>query len=122
MIKTKLLEIRDAGTFIPALAVCFDVSAMDEEYLLRRAGYGVAQRAVLLVNLVTGDSRMDPHTWPSGTRTMTVAHLAIAGHAHRDFVEGRAVAFHDLAPGDVVDVEYLLGIRSEPKRSEQVAG
>lgn len=119
MITTKLLEIRDAGTFIPALAIQLDVDGTDGEYLLRRAGYGLGQRAVVLVKLIGGDAASDPYKWPPGTRTMLIAHLVIAGHKHREIVEDRARSFDELSNGDVVDVEWLLGLTHAPKRSEQ---
>lgn len=97
---TKLFEIRDRGTFIPAMAV--QVSEADG-YLMRRAGFGSPM--VYLIALATEQCRYDPYNW--GNRTMNAAHLFIAEH------------FEELENGAVVDVEFILGESSKPKISEQ---
>lgn len=38
----KLLEIRDAGTFIPAMAIKICANDSKDDYLLRRAGFGLS--------------------------------------------------------------------------------
>ena len=110
--KSKLLEIRDAGTFIPVLAVQFGSEHEAERYLAARAGYGRAsddQRGYVFLCKI-GDNNActyDPHRWPGGARTMTVAHQYIIDN------------FGDLEPGAVVDVEYILGLSAKPKTSER---
>ncbi len=99
---TKLLEIRDRATFIPAMAV--QVSGADG-YLMRRAGF--KSPMVYLIMLATERCAYDPYHWDNG-RTMGFAHLYIAEH------------FDELKDGDVVDVEYLRGETPFPKASEQV--
>lgn len=98
---TKTLEIRDRGTFIPALAI--QVSGQDG-YLLRRAGF--ESPMVYLVMLATEQCKYDPYNW-TGARTMKVAH---------NYITDR---FDELSDGDVVDVEFILHERPEPKRSER---
>jgi hypothetical protein len=97
----KLIEIRDAGTFIPAMAI--RVSG-DDGYLMRRAGFGAPM--VYLVTLSTERCAYDPYNW-HGSRTMTIAHLAIEKK------------WDELNDGDVIDVEFELGETVAPKQSER---
>lgn len=105
----KTVEIRDAGTFIPALAVRLVPTNEADRYLLGRAGYGTTpsrqSEYVVLVRLA-GDGRAtwDPHYW--GSRTMQHAHAWILAH------------FDEMESGVVVDVEFILGKRDTPKTSE----
>ena len=109
----KLFEVRDAGTFIPVLAVQFGSDNEAERYLAARAGYGlhqhVQQRHRFLCKIDGSDTggTHDP-AWPGGSRTMQVAHQFIIKH------------FAELEPGAVVDVEFILGKRNEPKQSERL--
>ncbi len=111
--KSKLLEIRDVGTFIPVLAIQFGSEHEAERYLAARAGYGRTsddQRAYVFLCKIDGSDTggtYDPHRWPGGARTMAVAHQYIIDK------------FDDLEPGAVVDVEYILGLTGEPKTSER---
>lgn len=104
--QSKLFEIRDEGTHIPSMAIRFVADADDESYPLRRAGYGVGMPYVILVNLLTGKSNYDPFAW--GGRTMHAAHDTIGAK------------WHDLKSGQVIDVEYELGITTTPKSSERL--
>lgn len=97
--KQKFVEIRDKGTFVPALAIRL---AGDDHYLARRAGYG--SPLVILVLLSTMKCAYDPYAW--GGRTYPVAHHWLQEH------------FDEHEDGGVVDVEFILGETSEPKRSE----
>lgn len=99
--KIKQLEIRDKGTFIPALAI--EVSGSDG-YLLRRAGFGSS--LVILIHLEGMKCNYDPYEW--GNRTMTEAHNYIQN------------SWNSLNDGDVVDVEFVLGEAAHPKTSEAV--
>jgi hypothetical protein len=105
----KTIEIRDRGTFVPALLVRLDPADERDRWLLSRAGFGTTPEAqreyVLLINLVK-DCPYDPFGHGSA-RTLQVAHQ----HA----IE----AFDRLENGAVVDVEYLLDEQAEPKVSEQ---
>lgn len=96
----KFLEIRDRGTFIPALAI--EVSAADG-YLARRAGFN--SPCIYLIALSTQKCAYDPWNW--GNRTMNTAHQ----HIERHWAVLKSV--------DVVDVEFILGETAAPKRSER---
>lgn len=98
---TKFVEIRDRGTFIPALA--FSIEGADH-YLARRAGFGA--RMVYLVGLNAERCAYDPYNWPSGSRTYKIAHLWLSEN------------WDAFESGGVVDVEFILGERTEPKVSE----
>lgn len=116
--QAKALEIRDEGTFIPALAVDMnpshdprsapDSSAM-QRYLLRRVGYACDGRPNVIVTRLSGDGQAtnDPYGWNSGARTWPVAHKYIIEH------------WDELKDGDVVDVSFILGEAEKPKRSER---
>lgn len=101
MIDTKLFEIRDCMTLIPAIAI--RVSGEDGP-LARRAGYGI--NACVLLTYLTGGRKAehDPYAW--GDRTMTVAHIYMERF------------WHNLFDGQVIDVEHLLGETLAPKASE----
>lgn len=101
--ESKLIEIRDRGTFIPAMAV--QISAADG-YLARRAGFGT-HPLVYLIHMEGERCAYDPYTWPESPRTMRIAHEYIERH------------WDELSDGAVVDVEYALDESAEPKRSEQ---
>lgn len=122
MIYSKLFEVRDRGTFIPVLATLIEVvdpgNEWDEwdirdNWLKRRAGYG-PDRCVILCRLechgVNGNATYDPYSWGVGVRTMLVAHQNILQ------------CWDQLEPGAVIDVEYILGETTEPKRSEFLEG
>lgn len=104
MFETKVLEIRDSGTFIPAIAIRVDNS----HYLSRRAGF-VEHSAILLTDLNGGRKAcFDPYDWDGGARTMPVAHDYITKH------------WDSLVNGDVVDVQFIIGETKEKKLSESV--
>jgi hypothetical protein len=102
-VESKLIEVRDRGTFIPALAI--RVSG-DDGYLARRAGFH--SPLVILIHLETMECNYDPWNWRS-PRTMPRAHRYIENCWNR------------LKSGDVVDVEFLLGETQAPKISEGIA-
>lgn len=105
----KLLEIRDAATFIPVAALRLDsIGATDQElWLLGRSGFRHGSEAVFLMKLQTGGGEYDPFAW-KGSRTMPVAHQYIEQH------------FNSLQSGDVVDVEFILNETKQPKTSERL--
>ncbi len=115
--ETKALEIRDEGTFIPALAVDMNPTCTEghpdyvteaQRYLLRRCGYPCdGQPNVILTRLDgNGQATNDPYAW--GGRTWPVAHNYIIAH------------WSDLRDGDVVDVSFILGETAKPKVSERI--
>jgi len=115
-VKAKALEIRDEGTFIPALAVdmnpslgVFPERCEAQHYLLRRVGYPCDGRPNILLTKLTADGSPawnDPYGW--GGRTFPVAHNYIIEH------------WDELRDGDVVDVSFILGETATPKVSERL--
>lgn len=111
--KVKVLEIMDAGTFIPALAVEVAPENEGQRYLISRCAYRLDrdQPNVILTRLDgSGKATNDPYVWPHSPRTMRAAHMIIL----RDWDK--------LADGDVVCVETFLGLRADPKKSERFTG
>lgn len=106
--KYKLFEIRDKGTFIPALFIKMEQNDPHEytrhKYLYERSGLiGEGSYSSILFHLNVGEGRFD---W-SFSRTMGVAH---------EYIEKN---FDTLEPGEVIDVEFILGESSHPKLSEE---
>lgn len=106
--KAKALEIRDEGTFIPALAVDMQADNEGQRYLLRRCGYSLDGRPNVILTRLDGNGKAtnDPHE--GGGRTYPVAHNYIIEH------------WEELRDGDVVDVSFILGETTEKKLSERV--
>lgn len=111
--RAKALEIRDIGTFIATLAVDMNPSGPmvgTQQYLLRRVGYPCDGRPNILITRLSGDGSKasnDPHYW--GDRTMATAHAWIIEH------------WDDIADGDVIDVQWILGETLTKKKSERVS-
>lgn len=115
--KIKLLEVRDSGTFIAMLCVDMnpDARASTQEawdaqrYLLRRCGYPCDGHPNIAMTPLDAGGRPcwnDPYGWKD-RRTYPVAHNYIYEH------------WNELRDGDVVDVEFILGETTEPKKSER---
>lgn len=111
---TKTFEVRDAMTFIPVLAIKLQPGCEADRYLLARSGYGSAaftqESYVLLLCLTHGQGtyNSDPCEWEhQHVRTIPQAHQYILEH------------FDELESGAVVDVEYILGEKQTPKKSER---
>lgn len=105
-LKHRLIEIRDAGTCITAIAIKTD-PVFDEAYPFFARG-GWSKDTVILIKC-NGEcvANYDPFEWrSSGNRTMFEAHRYIQDH------------FEELEYFSVVDVEYILGITDTPKSSE----
>ena len=108
--KTKTFEIRDRGTFIPAIATRIapedwnDDANEKDRYLMRRAGY---RSPLVLLGRIDGGivPHYDIHEW--NDRTYHVAH---------GFIEK---SWDALESGAVVDVQFILGETDAPKISEQ---
>lgn len=107
----KTFEFRDKGTFIPVLAVKLEPVSPADNFLFMRAGYGFnkeEQRGYIGLAQIDGGRGQfttDPYDWGSN-RTMHYGHIYINKH------------FDELQSGSVVDVEFLLGESSSPKKSE----
>jgi hypothetical protein len=111
--QTKLLEIRDRGTTISALALRLVAVTEAERYLVVRAGYGSSpdeqRQYVLLLDLNggAGEFHSDPYAWRGG-RTLHLAQLYINEH------------FDQLESGQVIDIEFLCGETQAPKEPERL--
>lgn len=103
-VETKLLELRDRATFIPAIATLMESEHPQERYLLGRAGYrGV--RCVLLTGLGGGrKAEYDCYAWNS--EPFRSAHHYLEQH------------WDEVQTGAVLDGEFLRGETTQPKRSE----
>src|SRR3990167_2536648 len=95
----KFFEIRDRGTFIPALAITISGAS---SWLARRAGFG--DPLIILIHLEGMRFQDDPYAW--GDRTMRTAHPYIAAQ------------WNTLPSGRLVDVEFILRETDAPKMSE----
>jgi len=107
---TKLLEVRDSMTRISVLAIRFDPADAIERAIFGQNWYGTniddQSRYVVVVRLNDLEARYAADDWPTGTRTMTLAHQHILAH------------FNELETGDVVDVEFEQGWKPDKKRAE----
>ena len=132
--ETKLLEIRDEGTFIAVMATAMNPVRPEliqhmapqwkeeieaERYLLRRSGFEYERTApypkgktyVFLQLLNKGKGTYNVFDWEhDGSRTRQVAHTYI--------IE----SWNSLRSGDVVDVQFIKGETKEPKKSERITG
>jgi hypothetical protein len=104
----KALEIRDAGTFIPAIAINTVGDNLEQRYLLSRSGYASHGRTIIVLRLADCGASYDPYGYEVRDGTMRVAHIYIEKH------------FDELRDGDVIDVEFIAGIRSTSKVSERL--
>lgn len=107
--KTKLIEIRDSGTFIIALCIDMNPASAIQHAYLRRYGYPCDGRPNIMLTHANGGQKAsnDPYEW-SG-RTYPEAHHYIIEH------------WDELQDGSVVDVEFIKGETKEPKVSELFA-
>lgn len=114
--ETKMIEIRDRGTFVPALAVKLSSSNQQEQFLLSRAGWsdeairGSAETGIMLYPFNGYRAHTDVYDWEArnGSRTFQVVHK---------FLEKNWLL---VTPGMVVDVEFILGETAAPKLSERM--
>lgn len=103
---TKLIEIRDSGTNIQALAIKMHADTDVELPFLARNGFKDS-KLVYLLKIGTQEAHYDPFEWRRrDPRTMFHAHRYIQDH------------FDELPAYGVVDVEYILGETDKPKTSE----
>lgn len=113
--EVKLIEIRDKGTFIPAMAIrLYADEGTPDHWLLRRAGYDAtqienefAEPYIILAKLDGLEAHYDPFDWPN-RRTM--------GTVHRHLIE----LWDEIKSGDVIDVEFILGETQVAKVSERL--
>ena len=103
--KTKLFEIRDRGTFMPAMATLATGDDRHEQYLLLSSGFGHISPLIILHFLELNEAHYDAYHW--GDRTRFTAHRYIQEN------------WEKLTSGDVIDVEYILDETTEPKMSQR---
>ena len=104
--KQKLIEIRDSGTCITAIAIKTEPNNLKEMQFLGRGGWG--PNSVILIKC-NGETvaNYDPYVWRlGGTRTMFEAHRYIEQH------------FDELKDCDIVDVRCILGETNEIAKSD----
>jgi hypothetical protein len=114
---TKILEIRDEGTYFAVLAVNMNPGpAVPDDYSdygarlyhLRRVGYPCDGRPNIGITHLSADGKPfwnDPYGW--GGRTYPVAHNYIIEN------------WETLRDGDVIDVRYILHEVDKPATSER---
>lgn len=103
--KVKMVEIRDEGTRIAALAIKTQGETPQEGAFWY--GTGFAKDTVLLIRPEDRQIEYSPYSWDSYYRTMRHAHLYILNH------------FDELPDtGAVIDVQVILGETVAPKTSE----
>jgi hypothetical protein len=111
MVETKILEVRDQGTFIPVLAVNMNSVNPVHAWFLRRMGYpndGRPNVGITRLDANGGPFWNDPFGWSKSARTIPTAHELIIAK------------WNELRDGDVVCVETILGERQHPKISERL--
>lgn len=108
MMEIKTLELRDHATFIPVICIRPVPDNEAQRYLLRRDGYrgDNSEPCIIMIDAQCRGAAYDPYDWPD-RRTKGNAHNFIRDH------------WHALKDGDVIDVEYILGERPAPKKSER---
>lgn len=121
--EVKLFEVRDRATFMPCFAFLVNPTAIvdattasaaevdmhnSEGWLIRRAGFDPADGHVIFGSLEDASRcACEPYDWPVSPRTLREAHRYIVDH------------WDELASGDVVDVEFVLGETPWCKMSER---
>lgn len=104
--KQKLIEIRDSGTCITAIAIKTEAANEFEEHFFGRGGWSNSNVVLIKCN---GETRAnyDPFDWRAdGSRTMFEAHRYIVEH------------FDELEDYALVDVQYILGETDQIKKSD----
>lgn len=104
-LETKFFEIRDTGTFIPAVGIKMDYKGKSPQecFLLKTSGYGHDNPLIMLVLIEINACHYDCYEW--GDRTRQIAHKYIQEN------------FDSLESGSVIDVEFILGETLKPKEA-----
>lgn len=108
MIETKLLEIRDHGTFVPALAIRVEHVALPGDrpnWIIARGGFFRGE-GVYLMRLSDARAQCDPYEWGRNDRTHKAVHLYLIDN------------WSKVKDGDLIDVRVLTGEQQEPCESE----
>ena len=103
---TKVVEVRDRMTYIPAVATSLKYSYINQaaNKILNNSGIWSHNDIVILTHLDRNKSSMDPYEW--NDRTMKTAHDYIV--KNWEFINN----------SDVIDVEYILGETSDKKENQ----
>lgn len=102
---SKIIEVRDHATYIPALAVLIRGNRNSRAgIMLWGAGYGDVP-FVILHHLQTGETRSDPNQW-NNKRTMPAIHRFLIEH------------WDEVPDGGLIDVRVVLGETDTPCESE----
>ena len=112
MIETKFLEIRDHGTFVPALAirVAHDpASDSRSNWIIARGGFFRAS-GIYLMRLSDARAQCDPYEWGGNDRTHKAVHLYLEEY------------WSEVGDGDLLDVRVILGEALTPVMTERVLG
>jgi hypothetical protein len=107
-VEIKCLELRDANTFVPVICIRPVADNDAQRYLLRRDGYraDATERCIIMIDAQCRGCAYDPYHWV-GKRTKRTAHAYIEQH------------WHELADGEVIDVQFILGETLSKKISER---
>jgi hypothetical protein len=103
----KIVEIRDRGTLIPALAIRILPSNETELFLFKHCGYGFRHTCIMLVPIeAPWHSARSSDEWSDrSARTMATAHKWIEEN------------FDNIENCQVVDVEFILKEKEKPCKS-----
>lgn len=108
--KVKCLEIRDRATFLSVICVHPAPDNEAQRWLLRQDGYSGSntESCIIMIDHQCRGVHYDPFDWVD--RTKQVAHKWIRAN------------WDQIADGDVVDVEFILGESTTKKTSERFGG
>lgn len=115
---SRLLEVRDRCTTLVVLVSKLGTGTDHERWLAHRAGFSprlLDQRQIVAMAASRNGSgfeecHTDPYCWKQrGSRTLFEAHR---------WLHDNAEALEKLPDDYVLDVEFVLGERSAPKKSE----
>jgi hypothetical protein len=107
MIETKLLEIRDRMTFVPALAVRVRHEPGDgsrPNQLIARGGFHHGE-GIYLIRLADARAQVDPYEWLND-RTHKAVHLHLIDH------------WSEVKDGELIDARVILGEETVPAETE----
>jgi len=105
--ETKIFEVRDRATTMPAVAILMQPTNRREHLILRHAGYSCSpgDDVILFGHLEGGKFAYDVYEW-NGNSTRMTAH---------DYISKN---WAKLNSGDVICTEFIRGERTEPKETE----
>jgi len=102
-LETKLIEIRDRGTTIVAIAMFVKGKTRHENLMLERLGFWETDY-ILLLNI--DDEKVTYDRWKWGRPTWEAAHVYLYEN------------WDKIQPGGLIDLEYIRGESKTPKETE----